>query len=75
MDEPSYREEYLLDAWSSFVRKNLSYMTHTLVDINELMSDIISIMHLSFNTPDANVQIKGSKSGNDGSPRRRMKAK
>ncbi len=79
MDDAGIREEYFVDAWSSFVRKNPTYMTHTLVDVNEMMSDIISILHLSLNMPDMpKSDLAGSpKSSNDScmSPRKRSKAR
>lgn len=79
LDDPANREEYFVDAWSSFVRKNPTYMTHTLVDVNEMMSDIISILHLSLNMPDMpSAEMIGSpKSWSDASlsPCKRSKAR
>jgi hypothetical protein len=77
LDDPTYRVEYFVDAWSSFIKKNSSYQTHTLVDINEIMSDIISIMHLSLNMPDMpKINLSDlSPVDSSTSPRRRSKAR
>ena len=54
-------------------------MTHSLVDINEMMSDIISILHLSLNMPDMPKMepALGPKSSEDlcESPKKRSKAR
>lgn len=54
-------------------------MTHALVDINEMMSDIISILHLSLNMPDMpkSDQISSPISSEDlcSSPKKRSKAR
>lgn len=78
IDDPGYREEYFIDAWSSFIRKNSSYLTHTLVDINDMMSDVVSILHLSLNMADLpkppdSPLCSPTKPGM--SPRRRSKAR
>lgn len=78
LDDPAFKEEYFTDAWSSFVKKNVSYLTHTLCDINELISDIISIIHLSLNMPDASRRTGPTErpaSEQTLSPRRKNKAK
>ena len=79
LNDPGWKDEYYLDAWSSFIRKNPTYMTHTLVDINEMMSDIISILHLSLNMPDMpqETQTSPAKSVGDScqSPKKRSLAR
>ena len=77
LDEPTFRQEFLMDAMSCFVRKNISYLTHILMDINELISDITSVLHLSLNMPDSNVLVASDLTNRDSSlsPRRRTSAR
>ena len=77
LDEPTFRQEFLMDAMSCFVRKNISYLTHILMDINELISDITSVLHLSLNMPDSNVLTASDLTNRDSSlsPRRRTSAR
>lgn len=45
LDRPNFSQEYIYDAWYSFVQKSSAYSTHALWDIIDIWADIVLTLH------------------------------
>lgn len=51
LEDSRFKSVFLEDAWSTFAHRYESYRTHTMIDVNELISDLLGSLHVSLTLP------------------------